>query len=129
VSPRGQQRLVAELAGVAVAGALLVVPVDLADERVNVDDQPLVAWAGAGAAQRLGQDAVELTDVPERERAQERPERRRRHRPVTDDLVGAPGAQPSQSSIEPAPSSIACTSDRTLRPRPRGARRAPRSIL
>jgi len=37
VSPGRQQRVVAEVVGVAVAGALLVMPVDFGDRRVDVD--------------------------------------------------------------------------------------------
>src|SRR5207247_2493497 len=40
---RGEQRLVAELVPVALAGALLLVARDLTDERVDVDHQPLAA--------------------------------------------------------------------------------------
>jgi len=42
---------------------------------------------------RVGQDAVELADVPERERPQERPERRRRRDRVPEDLTTSPRAQ------------------------------------
>jgi hypothetical protein len=45
------------------------------------------------APQRLAEHWVKLTDVPECKRAQERPERRRRHRPVPEDRLGVPGAQ------------------------------------
>ena len=72
-----EDRVVAQLVGVAVAGALLGVAVNLTDEAVDVDGQQLVAGAGAQsprAAQRDGEDPVELTNVPERKRAQERPQ-------------------------------------------------------
>ena len=88
--------MVAALAGVAVRGALLVVAVDLADERVDVDDQPPVAGAGARrprARERLGEHAVELADVPERERAQERAERRRRRTRCPSTSAVRPDAQ------------------------------------
>jgi hypothetical protein len=47
-----------------MAGALLVVSVDLADEVVHVNDQTLVTRAGAGrprTTQRLGERPIELT--------------------------------------------------------------------
>jgi hypothetical protein len=91
-----QQRVIAKPAGVAVAGALLGVTVDLADEAVDVDHEAALARPRARpprAEQRLAEDPVELADMPERKRAQERAERRRRHRPVPEDRLGPPGAQ------------------------------------
>ena len=70
--------------------------VDLADEGVDVDHQPRGAGARArlpGAAQQLAEHAVELADMPERKRAQERPERRRCHRLVAEDRLGPASAQ------------------------------------
>lgn len=70
VGAGGQQRVVAEPVRVAVAGALLAGAVDLTDERVDIDHQPLIAWTGPRApraAQRLSEHAVELAHVPERE--------------------------------------------------------------
>jgi hypothetical protein len=96
VRARGEQRVVAELAGVAVAGALLGVAVDLADEGVDVDHQPPGAGAGTrgpGAPQQLAEHAVELAHVPECEGAQERPQRGGRHRPVAEHRLGPAGAQ------------------------------------
>ncbi len=81
VGARGEDRVIAANAGVAERGALLLGSEDLADEGVDVDDQTTVARAGARgprASERLAQDAVELADVPERERAQKRPQRRGR---------------------------------------------------
>jgi hypothetical protein len=78
VSARVAKSVVSELAGVAVGGALLLVAVDLTDERINVDDEPLIAGAGAGRPrplQRQAEDLVQLAHVPERERTQERAER------------------------------------------------------
>jgi hypothetical protein len=46
-----------------------------------------------GTAQCFGEDAVELADVPERERAQKRPERRRRRHALSEHVPGATGAQ------------------------------------
>ncbi|MDQ3092317.1 MAG: hypothetical protein M3R46_11820, partial [Actinomycetota bacterium] len=56
------------------------------DEAVDVDHQPPVAGAGArlpSPLQRLPEQLVELAHVPERERAQKRPQRRRRRDPAT----------------------------------------------
>ncbi len=85
VGARGQQRVVPVELGVAVGGALLVVAADLTDEAVDVDHQPAVARAGAGLPgplDRPAQQRVELADVPERQRAQERAERRWRGDPA-----------------------------------------------
>jgi hypothetical protein len=78
VGANREDRVVAALACVAERRALLTAPEDLTDEGVDVDDQSPVARARAGvprAPERLGQDAVELAHVAERERAQKRPER------------------------------------------------------
>jgi hypothetical protein len=79
VGAGGQQRAVAQHPGVAVGGPLLVVAVDLADGGVDVDRHRRLAGTGAGrprpAQGDLG-DSVELADVAEGERAQERPQRR-----------------------------------------------------
>jgi hypothetical protein len=47
VGPGGQQRVVAQPVGIAVAGALLVVATDLADGGVHIDGQRPVAGSGA----------------------------------------------------------------------------------
>src|SRR3954449_2369930 len=119
VGARGQQRVIPEDARVAVAGALLLVAADLADEAVDVDHQPPGAGTRPGlpgARQRLGQQLVELAHMPERERAQKRPSvdgagsqppNRRRVRPARST---------SASSMLSAPSTIANTSAITLRP-------------
>ncbi len=86
VGSGGEDRVVAEQPGVAVGGTLLQAPADLADETVDVDHQPPVTRAGAGlprALKRLPEELVELAHVPERERAQKRPQRRRRRDPAT----------------------------------------------
>ena len=60
---------------------------DLADEAVQIDDQPRVARPGAGrprVPERVGQHAIKLAHVSECEGAQERPERRRRRDPTTE---------------------------------------------
>jgi hypothetical protein len=66
----------------------------------HVFDQSLArVWeAGAGARfprprKRADKDMVELSDMPERERAQERPERRGRHHPVPQDQACRPRAE------------------------------------
>jgi len=95
VGARGQQRVVAAPAGVAERRALLAVAVDLADEAVDVDHQTPVAGTGPRLPrplERLGQQPVELTDMPERERTQERAERRRRSH-ATEQRPQAPGPQ------------------------------------
>ena len=86
-----EDRVIPKLAGVPVARALLTVGVDFADEAVDVDHQwpvPRSAAGGPRAGERDIEHAVELADVPERERAQERPECRRRHHPVPQDQAG-----------------------------------------
>ena len=85
VRARGEHRVIAALAGVAERGALLAVAVNLADEAVDIDDQPSRAGSGPGvprACQRDARHAIELAHVPERERAQKRTERRRRRDPA-----------------------------------------------
>ena len=74
----GQQRVVAPLAGIAVvAGALLGQSVGLADGGVQVNGQGRVAGSGPsgpGPGQQLAAHAVELTDMPPPEAAQEGPQ-------------------------------------------------------
>ena len=88
--------MIPELLGVPVAGALFLVAVDLADEAVDIDHQRPVTRPGARgprARERLVEHPVELPDVPEGERPQKRPERRRRHHPMPQDQARAPGSQ------------------------------------
>jgi len=96
VGPAGQQRVVAKPVGVAVGGPTLGVAVDLAHRRIDIDHQLLGARAGAGGPgsgqQGLG-DLVELADVAEGERPQERAQRGGGHHPMPEDLLGAPGPQ------------------------------------
>ena len=90
VGTDSQDRVVPELPGVPVSGALFVVAVDLADETVDVDHQRQLtrAWPGLPhPRERLVKDVVELADMPERERPQECPEGRWRHHPVPQDQV------------------------------------------
>ena len=67
--------------------------VDLAHRRIEVHRQLLCARTGTGgpgsAQQGLG-DAVELANVAEGERPQERAQGRGRHHPMPEDLLGAP---------------------------------------
>jgi hypothetical protein len=134
--------VVAQFASVPVPSALLGVPVDLGDEAVDVDRQPRLARPGARpprTGQRLAEHTVELADTLERERAQERAERRRRHRPVPENRFGAPGAQhvavidsarPEQQRVDqpehlasrpqaPGPASLTAPSTRASIPRRR----------
>ena len=69
-----------------------------------------------GPAQRLGEDGVELADVAEGEGAQERPERRRRHDPVSEHRRRGPRAQHVGVVDVAAPATMACTKVSTLRP-------------
>ena len=73
--PAGQQRVVAERSGVAVAGTLLGMPVDLHDGGVGVDGHRAVPRPGARSP-RAGQhpldELVELAGVAEGEGAQQR---------------------------------------------------------
>ena len=97
VGPGGQQRVVAESTGVAVGGAVFGFAVHLADRRVQIDRHRRAAGPGArrpGPPDRLGDHGVELADVTEGERAQERAQRRRRHHPERQHPLGRPGAQP-----------------------------------
>jgi hypothetical protein len=113
------------LGGVPIARALLLIAVHLTDETVDVDHQALVTGSGASSPRAGDQQAQtwsKFADIPERERAQKRPQRRRGHRTVPEQRLGASSAQDAQSSMQSAPSNIANTSDSTLRP----GRAAPR---
>jgi hypothetical protein len=88
--------VVAALAAVAEAGALLGGAVQLADEGVDVDHQPLAAGSDAGrpgAPDRLCPHPIKLAHVPEAERAQEGAQRRGRHHAVAKKRLGAAGPQ------------------------------------
>lgn len=70
-----------------VPGTLLTVPMHRHDRIVEVDDHPSFGSAGqrcpfGQATQESGGDRVELADMPEGERPQERAQRRRRVRAV-----------------------------------------------
>lgn len=71
ISPRREQRVIPEPAGVAVRGAVLGLAVHLTDRRVHVDRHRLGGGPGTaspGTADRLGDHLVELADVTEGER-------------------------------------------------------------
>jgi hypothetical protein len=96
LSARGEDRVVATLAGIAKRSALLVIAVDLTDERIDVDRQTLLARSRAGCPcppKALREHPIELTDMPEGERAQERPQRRRRADAVPEHRRGLSRAQ------------------------------------
>jgi hypothetical protein len=64
--PDSEEQVVAELVGVAVGGALLVLPVRLDDRRVEVDGDRIAPWAGLGrpgSPERLCDHGVELAEV------------------------------------------------------------------
>jgi hypothetical protein len=92
----GEDRVIPELAGVPVAGALLLLAVDLADEAVEIDHQRPVPGSRPGlprARERDIKHAVELADMPERERPQERSERGGGHHPVPENELGRSGSE------------------------------------
>jgi hypothetical protein len=78
-----EQRVKPFHAGVAATGALPGIPVGAAHGVVDVDHHQLVGvgqdrGGGREAGQQTRGDGVELADMPEGERPQERPQRRRR---------------------------------------------------
>lgn len=67
--------------GIAEPGALLLMPVNQNDRVVDIDQRPVIETGGDGtvlgeAGQEPGRDGVQPADVPEGERALERPQRR-----------------------------------------------------
>ena len=123
--------MIAAFVGVAEPGALFVAAVDLADEAVDVDDQALIARAGARpprAGERLGKDAVELADLAPNVNA-------RRNVPSVDGATTRwprtaavwPERSTPQSSMQSAPSAIALIIVITLRPGFAAPARSPRS--
>ena len=88
--------MVSELSGVPIAGPLLVMAIDLTDETVHVDDQPLLARSGTRrprSPQCLREHPVKLADMTEGERAQKRPQRRRGRDPMPKHHSGLARAQ------------------------------------
>jgi hypothetical protein len=66
--------------GVPIAGTLLHVAVNLADEAVHIHNESILARTGTRRPrppEAVSEHPVELADMPERERPQERTERRR----------------------------------------------------
>jgi transposase len=91
----GEDRMQTAHPGVAEARALLVIAVDLADETIDVDQQPPVARARAGLPRprkRAVEHPVQLAHVAEGKRAQKRAQRRRRGHP-TQQPIGPPSPQ------------------------------------
>jgi hypothetical protein len=86
IRPCGEDRVITQKPGVAVGSAPLQTATDLPDETVDIDDQAIPTRTCARAPrplERLPEQRVELTHMPERERPQERPQRRRRRAPAT----------------------------------------------
>jgi hypothetical protein len=96
IGPRGEHRVITAPFGVAEPHTLLAVAVYLADEAVHVDDEPLIARAGARppcSRERLIEHPVELAHVAEGERPKERPERRGRRQPSAQQTTRTTRAQ------------------------------------
>ena len=148
VRARGHDRVIPKLLGVPEPGALLLVAAHLADEAVDVDDQPAGAGASAGLPrprERLTEDLVELANMPEGERPQERAQRRGRRDPAPEqppraarsqhlaviDAVGAQRHRVDQRHHLPARvrrtrtirAQAHTTRDQRLQPQPPGERR------
>jgi hypothetical protein len=71
VRARREDRVIPEPLGVSVGRAALEAAADLADEAVDIDDEPAVTRPGAGLPRPLqdpAQQRVELADMPERKR-------------------------------------------------------------
>jgi hypothetical protein len=70
--------------------------VHLTDRGIQIDGQRLVARSSASRPRPIqdrGEETIQLADVTERERAQERATRRRCHHPMPQHLVGGTRAQ------------------------------------
>ena len=96
MSARVAKMGIPELARVAVRGAVFVFAVHLTHRRVEIDCH----WIGARsraeaprAPQRFADHPVELADMTERERPQERPQRRGSHHPEPQHSLRRPRAQ------------------------------------
>ena len=94
----GEQWVEAEDFGVTVRGALFLFAVHLGHGRVEVDHQVFVGFGSRTRGPRVGQhpadDLVELADMAERERAEERPDRRGCQRVEPQHFPGRPGSEP-----------------------------------
>jgi hypothetical protein len=92
-----EQRVIAEDLGVAVRGALFVMAVNLRDRRIDIDHEILARRGPATQVPHPFQDPVrdgiELADMTERERPQERPDRRRGHHPQRQHPLRRPRPQ------------------------------------
>ncbi len=96
VGPSGEDRVVAEHLGVAVGGSALGLAAHLTDGGVEIDHQllgPRPAPRDHARRRVSPSTAVELAEMAEGERPEERAERGRRHDPVTEHGFGRPGAQ------------------------------------
>jgi hypothetical protein len=114
-----EQRVVAALARIAEAGALLLIALHLADERVDVDHQPL----GAGPAPAAQARAIESASTRSSRRTCPNVNERRKVPSVEGAIARWPSSaavpparSTSQPAIESAPSAIACSSEQILRP-------------
>ena len=89
--------MVAEHPGVAKSCAMLLLPVHLDDGRVEVDGHrlfPRTSPKRPRPSDGLGDHRVQLADMAEGERPQERAQRGRRHHPEGQHPAGRPGPQP-----------------------------------
>jgi hypothetical protein len=96
VRARREDRVVAQQLGVPVGRAALQAAADLADEAVDIDDEPAITGTRARLPRplnRLAEQRVELADMPERKRPQERPQRRRCRDPAAQQPARAARAQ------------------------------------
>ena len=90
------ERVIATDLRVTEGRALLLSACHLADRRVDVDHEAIVAWSRPhrpGTPQHLGRHGLELADVAEGEGPEEGPERRGRHHLVTEHRRAGAGAQ------------------------------------
>ena len=96
VGAHGDQRVIAQLVGVAVGGADFGRPGHLADRGIHVDGhriRPGARTRRPRPSERRAGGLVELADMAPREGAQERPDRRRRRRREPQHRTGRAGAQ------------------------------------
>ena len=91
VGPGGDQRVLPEYAGVAIGGPLLLLPIDLLDGGVDVDDHRVIARTSAErpcSGQHLLSEGVELADMAEGEGPEERAEGGGGHYVVSEHAAG-----------------------------------------